>query len=212
MAGGVISLEEYDDRLFGEPHRSTVEFLRERVERYAPRMADSVDGFFSDVREVFEEFNGRNTLRRIRQSVRRMTSSFRRDDIRLLDTLESLQKAMPKMQMYLMANPVARELEIQQVIDAYSDSYSNPNPGKKGMDDPVFRRVMDGVVLTERYHGLGPDESDDQWHAMQDVMADPDDEELDHIQSYDIRSSWAHLEYLLSLKKKDPTSILNDSM
>ena len=212
MAGGVISLEEYDDRLFGEPHRSTVEILRERIDRYAPRMMDSVDGFFSDVKDVFEEFNGRNALRRIRQTVRRMSSSFRRDDIRLLDTIEELQKAMPKMQMYLMANPIARELEAQQVIDAYSDSYSNPYPGKKGMSDPIFRRVMDGVVLTERYHGLGPDEDDDQWHAMQDVMADPDDEELDQIQSFDIRSSWAHLEYLLSLKKKDPTSVLNDSM
>lgn len=211
--GGYVSLDDIDDELFGEPHRNTIEYLRDRVDRYATRARGIFDDFFSDTREVFEKHNGEKTLRRIRNRIRRTADVFKRDVIRPLRTLEDLQHAKPIMQRYLMANITARALEAEQRIDGYSGSYLNSYPGQSGFNDPDYMRVIDGMVFTEDRFGIITEEGDDApWVAYQDLNDNTEERDLDIIEQVDILSSWDVLEMLLAKKGKDPTNILNENM
>jgi hypothetical protein len=218
IRGGYISEDDIDAELFGEPHQGTLSYLRDRVERYAPRITELFNGFFEDSRETFERYNGERALRRIRARVRDSGDPMRKDIIRPLRTIEEIQRAKPTMQRYLMANIMSRILEANQEIDGYSDSYRNYHPGRRGFDDPDFMRVIDGVVWTDDRHGIKNNfdrfgKDDDAWVAYQDLNLPVDGERpLDVIEQGDVLSTWDVLEALYAAKKKDPSSVLNENM
>lgn len=213
VRGSYVSLDDIDDELFGEPHRNTVSYLRERVERHASRAMELFDGFFDDARETFERYNGDRALRRIRSRVRQTADIFKGDVIRPLRSLEDIQHAKPKMQRYIMANIMVRIAEGQQQIDAYSDSYRNHRPGRHGWDDPDYRRVIDGVIFAEDRFGIVLEKGDDApWEAMQNLEDPHDERELDMVEQGDVMSTWDLIEMHLQAKKKDPTSVLNENM
>lgn len=213
VRGSYVSLDDIDDDLFGEPHRNTVEYLRERVERHADRALKIFDGFFDDARETFERYNGDRALRRIRNRVRQTADIFKGDVIRPLLTLDEIQRAKPKMQRYLMANICARIAEEGQLIDAYSDSYRNPHRGRRGWADPDYRRVIDGIIFDEDRFGVTvSDDPDEAWVAYQNLDDPTDERELDIVEKSDVLTTWSVLEIFLAAKKKDPTSVLNENM
>lgn len=218
IRGSYISEDDIDAELFGEPHQGTLSYLRDRVERYAPRITELFNGFFEDSREVYERYNGEQALRRIRARVRQSAEPMRKDVIRPLYTLESIQNAKPVMQRYLMANIMSRILAEQQAIDGYSDSYRTAYPERRGFNDPDFMRVIDGVIWTEDRHGIKNDfdrlgDGENAWVAYSDMFK-PEDEErsLDVIEQGDILTTWDVLEAHYEAKKKDPTSSLNENM
>jgi hypothetical protein len=218
IRGGYISEEDIDAELFGEPHQGTLSYLRDRVERYAPRISELFNGFFEDSRDAYERYNGERALRRIRSRVRQSADPMRKDVIRPLYTIESIQNAKPVMQRYLMANIMSRILYEQQAIDGWSDSYRTAHPERRGFDDPDFMRVIDGVVWTEDRHGIKNDfnrlgEGEDAFVLYSDMNAPVDDErDLDVIEQGDIHSTWDVLEAMYQAKKKDPSSVLNENM
>jgi hypothetical protein len=175
--GGYVSEDDFEDGIFGEPHRDTIRSLRDRIERYAPRASQAFSDFFDDARQTFEKYNGRAALRRIRETVNRVRDPLRRNSIRELRTIEEFQKAKPRMQEFLMCSPLARRMEFEQRMDAYSDSmeYFNPEPGRRGWNDPVFRRVFDGLIQEDNRWGIGPDDDETRWIAMQDIERDEHD-------------------------------------
>lgn len=213
MRGGYVSEDDVEAELFGEPHQGTLRYLRDQVERYAPRITDLFNGFFEDSREVYERYNGESALRRIRARARQSMDTFRSDIIRPLHTLEDIQRAKPTMQRLLMALPRSRELKERQAIDGYSDSYHNPYPGRRGFNDPDYMRVIDGIVFDEDRFGVEYDRENDAWVAHQDMFEPNEDEaELDVVQQGDVLSTWAFLEAFYSAKKKDPTDVFNENM
>lgn len=218
IRGGYISEDDIDAELFGEPHQGTLSYLRDRVERYAPRITELFNGFFEDSRETFERFNGERALKRIRARVRDTADPMRRDYVRPLRTIEDIQRAKPTMQRYVMANIMSRILEADQAIDGYSESYISRNPGRRGFDDPDFMRAIDGVIWTEDRFGIKNNhdrfgKDDNAWAAYHDLNEPVDDERsLDVIEQGDIFSTWDVLEAHYEAKKKDPTSVLNENM
>lgn len=212
IRGSYISENDIDAELFGEPHQGTLSYLRDRVERYAPRITELFNGFFEDSRELYEKYNGERALKRIRARVRKAADPFRADIIRPLRSIEDIQRAKPTMQRYVMANIMARIAEEAQTIDAYSDTYRNPFPGRRGFTDPDYMRVIDGMVFDEDRYGVETCKVDNAWVAYQDLDYDPDERDLDVIEQKDILSTWDVLEMHLQAKKKDPTSILNETM
>lgn len=212
--GGYISDDDFDDGIFGEPNQGTIRTLRERVERYAPRMAEAFGDFFEDSREVFERYNGRRALRRIRDTISRMRDPLRSDSIRFLHTIEEFQNAKPRMQRYLMSSPLARRREREQSMDGYSDSYFNPMPGRSGWDCPDFKKVIDGIVLEDDRWGLGPKEDNSSWIAYQDLERDEDDDDpaLDALQQRSILGSMDFFEAFLEMGGLDPSSKLGERL
>lgn len=210
--GSYVSESDIDAEIFGEPSQGTLGYLRERVERYAPRIRDAFDGFFEDAREIHERHFGEKALRNIRARIRKTASSFRKDVIRPLRTINEIQMAKPLMQRYIMANVMARIAAKAQTIDGYADSYDHGFPGKVGLNDPDFMRVIDGVIFTENEFGVGPAEDDDAWVAHQNMFDVEDERDLDIVEQADVMSTWRVLEIALAAKKKDPTSSLDENM
>jgi hypothetical protein len=212
VKGGYVSIDDIDAELFGEPHQGTLNYLRERVERHAPRVRQVFDGFFEDARETFERYNGESALRRIRSRVRRTADTFKRDVIRPLRKIDDIQHAKPLMQRYIMANIMARIAEEEQRIDGYSDDYRNSQPGRRGFRDPDHMRVIDGILFDEDRFGVSSEDPEDAWVAYQDLFCHGDERDLDVVEQADILSTWDILEMHLAARKKDPTSVLNENM
>jgi hypothetical protein len=212
VKGGYVSIDDIDAELFGEPHQGTLNYLRERVERHAPRVRQVFDGFFEDARETFERYNGESALRRIRSRVRRTADTFKRDVIRPLRKIDDIQHAKPVMQRYIMANIMARIAEEEQRIDGYSDDYRNSQPGRRGFRDPDHMRVIDGILFDEDRFGVSSEDPEDAWVAYQDLFCHGDERDLDVVEQADILSTWDILEMHLAARKKDPTSVLNENM
>lgn len=209
---GYVSEQDIDDEIFGEPSQSTINYLRDRVDRYASNISEAFGGFFSDSRDLFDRFNGEHAIRRIRKRIRKVANVFTSDTIRPLFTLSDIQGAKSTMQRYIMANTVAQMLHEAQAIDGYSDDFRNPYHGKRGMDNPDFMRVIDGVIFTEDKYGLQTENEDNAWVAFQDMYYNPDEPSLDAVQQGDIMSTWDYLESILAKRQEDPTSILNEKM
>lgn len=207
-----VSEQDIDDEIFGEQSQSTISYLRDRVDRYASNIGNAFNGFFSDTRELFDRFNGEAAQRRIRKRLRKVATVFTSDNIRPLSTMDDIQKAKPTMQRYIMANTVAQMLKEAQAIDGYSDDYQNPYHGKRGMDNPDFMRVIDGIVFTEDKYGLQTENENNAWVAYQDLYYNPDEPGLDAVQQGDVMSTWDYLEVMLADRKEDPTSILKEKM
>lgn len=213
VRGRSVTLDDIDDELFGEPHQNTLSYLRERVERHAGRAMEIFDGFFEDARDTYERYNGERALRRIRSRIRKTADVFKGDVIRPLRSLEDIQHAKPKMQRYLMANIMASIALDAQVIDGYSDDYVNYNQGKHGWDNPDYRRVMDGMVMTDDRFGVVLEKGDDApWEALQNLDEYEDERDLDVVEQADIFATWDILEMHLAKKDRDPTSVLNEKM
>lgn len=212
IRGSYASAADIDAELFGEPHQGTLSYLRERVERYAPRITEIFDGFFEDSRVLFERHNGERALRKIRQRIRQSSNPTRGDIIRPLIDLSDLQNAKPLMQRYIMANPMARRYEAEQRFDGYSDSYRNAYPGRSTWEDPDYMRAVDGMIFTDDRFGQKPSEDPEgRWIAPQNLF-DTDERDLDIIEQSDVFSTWDVLEMHLEAMKKDPTSVLNESL
>lgn len=207
-SGGYVSDDDFDEHLFGEPHPGTIRTLRERVERHAPRARELFGDFFDDMRDVFERHNGRNALRRIRAKATKMKDSLRRDTYRLLRTVEEMQEAKPRMQRAIMAHPRMRRMELDQLIEAFVETdYLNPNWGAIGWHDQDFRRVADGVLLSDDNLGVGPNDDQDTWIALQDLERDDYDERpLDIVEQHAVLDTWDFLDAALSKRQKDPSS------
>lgn len=213
VRGSYVSQDDIDAELFGEPHQGTLRYLKDRVERFAPRAREVFGGFFEDARDVYERFNGDQALRRIRSRVRKTADAFKRDVIRPLRTLDDIQHAKPIMQRYIMANLMVRIAEEAQQIDGYSDSYRNEFVGRRGFRDPDYMRVIDGVIFTEDRFGIEVDnDPENAWCAYQDLFDHGDERDLDVIEQADILTTWEIIEMHLAAKKKDPTSVLNENM
>lgn len=213
MMGGYVSEDDIDAELFGEPHQGTIRYLRERVERHAPRISGLLGGFLDDTREMFERYNGDRALRRIRTRLRQSSDSLRHDFVRPLRTIEDIQNAKPLMQRYVMANFVSRLLAERQEIDGYRGSHSVRHPERRGLRDPDFMRVIDGVLFDRDYHDIKTHDDEDAWVAYQNLFEAAEDErDLDIVEQNDILSTWDVLEAFYEAKKKDPTSILNENM
>lgn len=210
--GSYVSADDVDAELFGEPRRETISYLRERVERYAPRIREVFNGFFEDTHEMFERYNGDRALRRIRARIRKSSDYLIHDTILPLRTMDQMQKAKPIMQRYLMANPTARRYEREQRFDGYSDSYCNTHSHRPLFDDPDYMRVIDGVVFDEDRFGV--DVSSDSLNRTKSYQNafDTDERGLDLIEQSDVMTSWDYLEMMLEANGKDPTSILNESL
>jgi len=202
-SGGFVSDDDFDERLFGEPHPGTIRTLRERVERHAPRAREMFGEFFDDMRDVFERHNGRAALRRIRSNMTRMKDSLRRDTYRFMKTVEEMQEAKPRMQRALMAHPRMRRMELDQVIEAFVETdYLNPNWGEIGWHDSDFRRITDGVLLTDDTLG-----DHDTWIALQDLERDDYDERpLDIVEQKAVLDTWDFLDAALTKRGLDPSS------
>lgn len=189
---------DFNALAFGQKHPGTLAFLENQVSSFSQTLNDAGRSFFSNARDVFEQFNGETAMRLARAAVRKAGSLFQRDEIRSIWDLGQLQQAPLVMQRWIMANPVVRQTFQDQRCDGYADTYADMYPGALAENHYDYRRAMNGVLVDD-------EENDWSCKIFLDELVEGD-RELDLEEKTDIQSTWAAVEALMHAGGEDPTS------
>lgn len=190
--------------VYAPAHPATLQFIASQFEAPTHILTEAGAKFMQGARQVFERVTSTTTAMMARAAKRAFGSIWQRNEIQPLLSIDVLQHAPLCMQPYLMAEPETRALYHKQLIDGYSDTYTDAEPGLVGVEHYHYRRVMDGVVQFRE---------DGSWFAQswQDDLL-PDDVQIELDQQVDILDSWEALRAEMRKRKEDPTSKFNALM
>lgn len=183
---------------------NTMQYFQQEINNISQTLTDAGKGFFSNVRELYNDINNSETLRLARSAIQSAVTLFKPDTIMPLISIEQFQTASLQMQRWIMANPVVRERYHAQKIDGYSDSYVDMQPGLSGENQYDYRRVMDCVVQEDQ---------DDSWfvkYYLDDLHEG--DKELTPDEKSDILRTWDLAELFIRAGDRDPTSPYGSKM
>lgn len=82
---------------------------------------------------------------------------------------EDFTKANFVQRIYLMANPLVRELFLDKKINGYGKNYNNIWGSQLGFDDPVFRQAISGMSMSS-YMDLPKDIDEAYWECLDDPI------------------------------------------
>jgi hypothetical protein len=195
--------DEFNALVYGQKHPGTIQFLENQVSNFSNTLTEAGKSFFSNMRNVYEQFNGENAMRLAKAAVRKAGSLFQRDEIRDIWELGEMQQAPLTMQRFIMANPKARERFHNQLLDGYSDTYVDIYPDKIGTNHYDFRRATTGMVM---------DDEENDWvcRTFVDDLVEGD-RELSFTEKKEIANTWDAVEFLLD-GLYDPTSTFNSKL
>jgi hypothetical protein len=193
---------EFDALVYNQKHPGTVDYLAQQVERLpfiSQQLTDAGRQFFSTAQQLYDEFNSAEALRLARAALRKAGSTFQSNTIRSCFDVGAMQTAPLVMQRFIMAEPLVRQMYVDQRCDGYADTYVDVHPGEIGRSHYDYRRVMDGMVVD------GGEEAD--WKAtmfIEDLLEG--DRELAADEKVDILNTWDMVRALMEAGDDDPTS------
>ena len=187
----------FDAMCGGYPSQSGLHQLRQ----YYQQTMQSLDNGFRqfveqshDAYRAIDESHAMQLLRNVSSKVRDIWAA----GVRPLESLEEFQTADKYSQRWVMANPVIRELYVNEECEGYAGSYENIQGDAIGRAQHDWRRVMTGV-LTIPEEGVPYREFYIDTAAFDDVV-------LSTSAQFDILSNWDRLEKIVELGEEDPTS------
>ena len=190
---------------FGVQHPSIINFIQSNMMTGMSNMLESARASFtSTVQNLYEKVSGSEAMRRAEAIRRGMNSMFQENEVTFLSDVGSFQWAKPVMQRWIMAQPETRKLYNQQLIDGFSDTYIDHEPGAVGENHYDYRRVMNGVVTFD---------DDGGWTATTyGEELREGDRELTLYEQSDILDGWKALSGWYKTYNEDPTSKWNGTM
>lgn len=191
--------------MFGEPVRELVDYIGYQYDQASRYLTDRARGWMENAGSIFQRTDYDTLLRTTRAVSRQLKGAFRDDVIQPLYDIGQFQTAGPVMQRWIMAEPTVRQLYHEQGCDGYSGTYVDMAPHAVGETHYDYRRVMDGVVVTDEQTG--------QWHA--DSYLEPlyeGDRDLMPDEQADIQIAWRHLKRHLRDGTDDPVSPWNGEL
>ncbi len=187
---------------YGRPDVMTMQWCEQREQQQFQNVDPLVRQQFLDQRgTVFGELDYTGILQLSKAMSNQMDTTWMRNVIQTLNTVEQLQVAPPVMINWIMANPVAREMYHRQEIAGYDEYYTDPEPGKVGEDHYYYRRAVNGLFLENK---------DGEFVATEwlEDLWDPSDS-LDIVDQRSIQATWETLVTALRKRGSDPTSRWN---
>jgi hypothetical protein len=161
---------------------------------------------FQRAESVRDSFVNSNAFRLAEAAIRQVQSMWGMNAIQPLPELWQVQNAPLVMQPYIMANPMLRNLYMQQRCDGYSGTYFDVQPDAVGESHDDWRKAMSGLLQTK-----GND--DDQYDVF--VTYCTDDAETAKPLSFeaqmDIQNAWVLVEDAI-YRGVDPSSRWNDDL
>lgn len=202
ISGGVDS---FNAGIYGMPHQNNLDYFKNQINTLSALNVVSNLGksFIEGAKSVYDRFNSSEALNLVRAVNRQSKVMFQPEMVKSLFDIVDFQTASITMQRWVMANPVVRQMAIDQRINGYSDTYVDYQPGKIAEQQYDYRRVMTGVVQQQ----------DDTWfvkHFIDNLREG--DTTLSSFDKLDILNTWKICEMFLQAKQSDPTSPYNDSM
>lgn len=148
-ASRVSDLNHVDSMFNSREDTSFREYLRDRYRKTVDYLEKASTGiarnFLDKSKKIFDYYNSEESLRKTRASVRSARNVRNSDQIADLHTLPDLRAAGFRMQRFIMADPLIRFNHQRQLIDGYSETYVDMEPGEIGGNHYDYRRVTNGV-------------------------------------------------------------------
>lgn len=187
---------------YGRPDVMTMQWCEQREQQQFQNVDPLVRQQFLDQRgTVFGELDYTSILQLSKAMSNQMDTTWMRNVIQTLNTVEQLQVAPPVMINWIMANPVAREMYHRQEIAGYDEYYTDPEPGKVGEDHYYYRRAVNGLFLENKDGEFVATEwLEDLWDSS---------DSLDIVDQRSIQATWETLVTALRKRGSDPTSRWN---
>lgn len=196
--------DAFDCLIYNRAHPGTLEFLNYQGSSFQTMLAEPAAAFFGQMENIYQRFNNSAAVRMAQAVARRMSNLLQSDGICVLSDVGQFQYATVVMQRWVMAEPTVRQMFHAQLCDGYSDTYVDAQPGAIGKDHYDYRRVTNGVYVTQ------PDGTFAATTWVEDLHAN--DSELHMAEKSDILETWSNLRSLLGLGKDDPTSRWNSAL
>lgn len=170
-------------------------FISSANERALERLGD-IGRRFADRAANLYRRSGFDTLVDLRDHVDRMRKRAVKDydDIRVVESLEDIVEATPKMRRWMMANPMIRKGVREKTLSGW-DNEVEDDLQFSPEEHPDYKYIVNGEIL------------DDQFVEFIDSFVDEirDTEKLTDGERFDIRLGWEFAEHALA-NKYDPTS------
>ena len=135
-------------------HPGTINYIQNSINdvvRHSNILTNYASEFFSNAAATSESLIGERAILLAKASLARVNNIFVQNDIHYIGSMEEIQNAPLIMQRYIMAMPELRQLYHNQLCDGYSNTYVDNNPGDIGETHYDYRRVMNGIVVSDEY-------------------------------------------------------------
>lgn len=182
---------------------SNTNFMADLNQRFDRLVAPEVMPFFMNtVGTVYEAVDQSRAMQLLHAVGRKITNIFTPGSVYYLQTIGELQHASDIMQRWIMACPDVRTAYYGHRIDGYSDTYVDHEPQRLAEDHYDYRRVTNGVFMTQR------DTSQYEARIYYEDVAQGD--ELSFREQVDIMSTWENVKGYILERGDDPTSKWNN--
>lgn len=203
MAQIIFSDDEMvgDELIYGRRSYELIEAVGNRLNNYTEVLTEAGAAFMSRARETFDRFSGHEAVRKARRALRSIGNYMQPDAILDIDSVSGLQLAKPRMQRYIMADPMARRMYYEQRIEGYGDSYVDRHQGYVGEAHRDYRLMTQDMI---RYETVNEKERAFVTHFIEEIR---EGEEVPSLpERFDIQRSLTTLRRAFTLGGEDPTS------
>ncbi len=195
----------FDALLFQNQSPMVQQYIQNQLTNFSETLTDIGRRFVETSKDLYEKVNDSNALRLAKAAVRMAKGMFHPNAIIPLESIEDVRAAQPLMQRYIMAEPSLRQQYHKQLVDGYSDTYTDIDPGVFGENHYDYRRVMSGFV-----EDIKEEDGSDGWVSKNyyDELRG-DDRELDFTEQHAILLTWGVVRLALNAQRdpSDPFSL-----
>lgn len=196
------SIDTFRALAYEVPVDSILDSIRSLGNRYDNSLTARAQDRFADIRERHAVFDFRAAKRKVKAAMRKFDNYWVADMIQQLKDIGQFQHAPTKMVRYLMAEPETRQRFYNDRCEGYGDNYVDLYPNRIGDDDPVYRKVMEGIWVEDEKGEMSYTE---YWPTEEGDL----EEDLEFSEQLDVIHSWTKLKDFLSKGVEDPTSPYN---
>lgn len=137
----------YGKGLFGTLSQNTVSYLQGQISNLANAGSAMGQKLYERSMEIFNAINSDQAVMAAEAVLMQVESMTGQDIIQPLLTIPQLQAAGSVMQNLIMADPTIRQAWYDGKCEGYSDTYVDPEPGRVGHEQEVYRQLMNGVLV-----------------------------------------------------------------
>lgn len=133
--------------LFGTLSQNTVQYLQNQITGLASAGTEYGKKIYERSMQLFNAINSDAAVSAAEAVLMQVESMMGQDIIEPLLTIPQLQAAGSVMQNLIMADPTIRQAWYDGKCEGYTDTYVDPEPGRIGHEQEVYRQLMNGVLV-----------------------------------------------------------------
>lgn len=204
-------LDEFGVLAYAQKNPNTIQFLQNRfhetLSNAGNMLTEAGRSFFETGKQAFEYVTGSEAMRFSSGVLRKVKGMFQRNEFREMDTVADVQQSPQTMHRWLMTNPVARLMYLDQRCCGFEGTYQNLDGDDVGPDHRDYRLITDGLVRDDPEHGWRQSyycDAREERPAVDQVNAD---------MKFTIQSAYSIIEHAFTVENgDDPLSPYGDKL